>query len=40
MEMKSKKIWIRYYSDSLEEVVVETLWAKVIDEEKGFLKAK
>ncbi|KFF04609.1 DUF4265 domain-containing protein [Flavobacterium reichenbachii] len=33
-----KKILFRYYSDLLEDTVVETMWAKVIDLEKGYFK--
>jgi hypothetical protein len=33
-----KKILFRYYSDLLEDTVVETMWASIIDEEKGIYK--
>ncbi|OXB00237.1 DUF4265 domain-containing protein [Flavobacterium pectinovorum] len=33
-----KKILFRYYSDLLEDTVVETMWAEVIDLEKGYFK--
>ncbi|MGO4773045.1 DUF4265 domain-containing protein [Flavobacterium sp. W22_SRS_FK3] len=33
-----KKILFRYYSDLLEETVVETMWAEIIDLEKGYFK--
>ena len=32
------KILFRYYSDVLDEVVVETMWAEIIDEAKGIYK--
>ena len=35
---KSVKILTKYFSDTLDEIVVETLWAEVIDEEKGWYK--
>lgn len=34
----SEKILVRYYSDVLEEIVVETLWAEIIDLTKGLYK--
>ena len=34
-EEKSVKILTKYFSDVLDEIVVETLWAEVVDEEKG-----
>ena len=37
-EEKSVKILTKYFSDVLDEMVVETLWAEVIDEEKGWYK--
>ena len=37
-EEKSVKILTKYFSDTLDEIVVETLWAEVIDEEKGWYK--
>ena len=37
-EEKSVKILTKYFSDVLDEIVVETLWAEVIDEEKGWYK--
>jgi hypothetical protein len=33
-----KKIVFRYYSDLLENTVVETMWAEIIDLEKGIFK--
>lgn len=33
-----KKILFRYYSDLLEDIVVETMWAEIIDLEKGYFK--
>jgi len=33
-----EKILIRYYSQVLEEIVVETFWAEIIDENKGLYK--
>ncbi len=33
-----KKILFRYYSDLLEDTVVETMWAEIIDLEKGLFK--
>ncbi|WP_264537668.1 DUF4265 domain-containing protein [Flavobacterium sp. N1736] len=33
-----KKILFKYYSTYLEEVVSETMWAEIIDLEKGFYK--
>lgn len=38
MEEKSEKLLVRYYSDVLEEIVVETLWAEIIEQEKGLYK--
>ena len=35
---KSVKILTKYFSDTLDEIVVETLWAEVIDEEKSWYK--
>lgn len=32
------KILFRYYSDLLEDIVVETMWAEIIDLEKGYFK--
>jgi hypothetical protein len=32
------KILFRYYSDVLDEEVVETMWAEIIDKEKGIYK--
>lgn len=34
----SEKILVRYFSNVLDEIVVETLWAKTIDAEKGLYK--
>jgi len=33
-----KKILFKYYSDLLEDTVVETMWAEIIDLEKGYFK--
>lgn len=33
-----KKILFRYYSDLLEDTVVETMWAEIIDLKKGYFK--
>jgi len=33
-----KKILFRYYSDLLDDTVVETMWAEIIDLEKGYFK--
>jgi len=33
-----EKILFRYYSDVLDEEVVETMWAEIIDKEKGIYK--
>ena len=33
-----KKILFRYYSDLLEDTVVEIMWAEIIDLEKGYFK--
>ena len=33
-----KKILFRYYSDLLEDTVGETMWAEIIDLEKGYFK--
>ena len=32
------KILFRYHSDILDEVVVETMWSEIIDNEKGIYK--
>ena len=37
-EEKSVKILTKYFSDVLDEMVVETLWAEVVDEGKGWYK--
>ncbi|QCX54384.1 DUF4265 domain-containing protein [Elizabethkingia sp. JS20170427COW] len=34
----SEKILVRYFSNVLDEIVVETLWTKIIDAEKGLYK--
>ncbi len=34
----SEKIFVRYFSNVLDEIVVETLWAETIDAEKGLYK--
>jgi len=33
-----KKILFKYYSTYLEEIVSETMWAEIIDEDKGYYK--
>ncbi|MEO8535810.1 MAG: DUF4265 domain-containing protein [Flavobacterium sp.] len=38
MEDTHKKILFRYYSDYLEDTVVETMWAEIIDLDKGHFK--
>ena len=38
MTATHKKILFRYYSDLLEDTVVETMWAEIIDLEKGIFK--
>ncbi|MCL9804387.1 DUF4265 domain-containing protein [Flavobacterium amniphilum] len=38
MDNTSKKIIFRYYSDVLEEEIVETMWAETLDEENGVYK--
>lgn len=38
MSDNSEKILVRYYSDVLEEITVETLWAEIIDIQKGLYK--
>ena len=38
MSENSEKILVRYYSNVLEEIVVETLWTEIIDAEKGLYK--
>ncbi|KLT70423.1 MULTISPECIES: DUF4265 domain-containing protein [unclassified Flavobacterium] len=38
MENTHKKILFRYYSDYLEDTIVETMWAEIIDLEKGHFK--
>ena len=38
MDNTSKKIIFRYYSDVLEEEIVETMWAEIIDEENNVYK--
>jgi hypothetical protein len=35
---KFKKVTFRYFSDVLEEEVVETMWAEIINEDKGIYK--
>ena len=37
-EEKSVKILFRFYSNVLDESTVETLWAEIVDEEKGLYK--
>lgn len=38
MQETHTKILFRYYSDLLEETVVETMWAEIIDLQKGLFK--
>lgn len=38
MEDTHKKVLFKYYSDLLEDTVVETMWAEIIDLEKGIYK--
>lgn len=38
MQETHKKILFKYYSDLLEDTVVETMWAEIIDLEKGLFK--
>ncbi|HEU0125004.1 DUF4265 domain-containing protein [Flavobacterium sp.] len=38
MSETHKKILFKYYSDYLDEVVSETMWAEIIDLEKGLFK--
>lgn len=38
MENMHKKILFRYYSDYLEDMIVETMWAEIIDLEQGHFK--
>ncbi|RZJ53929.1 MAG: DUF4265 domain-containing protein [Flavobacterium sp.] len=38
MEDTHKKILFKYYSDYLDQVVSETMWAEIIDIEKGLFK--
>ncbi|SNR92554.1 DUF4265 domain-containing protein [Flavobacterium sp. ov086] len=38
MQDTHKKILFKYYSTYLEEVVSETMWAEIIDLEKGYFK--
>ena len=38
MEDTHKKILFKYYSDYLDQVVSETMWAEIIDLEKGLYK--
>lgn len=37
-EETHKKILFKYYSTYLEEIVSETMWAEIVDEEKGYYK--
>jgi hypothetical protein len=37
-EINHKKITFRYYSNILDEEVVETMWCEIIDESKGIYK--
>jgi len=38
MSENSEKILVRYFSNVLDEIVVETLWTEIIDTEKGLYK--
>ena len=38
MQETHKKILFKYYSDYLEDTVAETMWAEIIDLEKGLFK--
>ncbi|TPG37534.1 DUF4265 domain-containing protein [Flavobacterium pectinovorum] len=38
MQDTHKKILFRYYSDLLEDTIVETMWAEIIDLDKGYFK--
>lgn len=38
MQETHKKILFKYYSTYLEEVVSETMWAEIVDLEKGYFK--
>ena len=38
MQETHKKILFKYYSDYLEETVSETMWAEIVDLEKGLFK--
>ncbi|WP_343694131.1 DUF4265 domain-containing protein [Flavobacterium sp.] len=38
MQETHKKIVFKYYSDYLEETVTETMWAEIVDLEKGLFK--
>ncbi|MDO4782162.1 MAG: DUF4265 domain-containing protein [Capnocytophaga felis] len=38
MEKKLEKILVRYYSNLLEKVVVETLWAEAVNEQESWYK--
>ncbi|WP_316632645.1 DUF4265 domain-containing protein [uncultured Flavobacterium sp.] len=38
MEDTHKKILFKYYSTYLEEIISETMWAEIIDLEKGYFK--
>lgn len=38
MSENSEKILVRYFSNVLDEIVVETLWTEIIDSEKGLYK--
>ncbi len=38
MQETHKKILFKYYSDYLEDTVAETMWAQIIDLEKGLFK--
>lgn len=38
MDNNSKKIIFRYFSDVLDEEIVETMWAETLDEENGIYK--
>lgn len=38
MDETSEKILVRYHSNVLDEIVVETIWTEIIDEKKGLYK--
>lgn len=38
MSENSQKILVRYFSNVLDEIIVETIWTQIIDSEKGLYK--